>query len=89
MNARIRSRHCDKENAHWHKVVGESAYCNTHVHGGVAAVSSAQLGIPRAWAVPYKLDVPSMWAISERTLEVVDRGVASEGNSCREVYPKL
>jgi len=30
-----------------------------------------------------------MWAISGRTLEVVDRGVASEGNSCREVYPKL
>ena len=56
---------------------------------GVAAVSSAQLGIPRAWAVPHKLDVPSMWAISERTLEVVDRGVAFEGNSCREVYPKL
>jgi hypothetical protein len=44
-------------------------------------MSLTQLSVPSAWAAPNELDVPSVWAASQQTLEVVDQGVASEGNS--------
>jgi hypothetical protein len=47
-------------------------------------VSPTQLSVPSAWVVLYELDVPSVWAINQQTLEVVYHGVAPEGNSCRE-----
>jgi hypothetical protein len=51
-------------------------------------VSPTQLGVPSERAVPYELDLPSVFVVSQQTLEVVDHGVAPEGDSRREAYPK-
>jgi hypothetical protein len=51
-------------------------------------VIPTQLSVPLTWVAPYKLDVPSVWAVSQQTLELVDHGVAPEGNSRQEAYPK-
>jgi hypothetical protein len=66
MNAEKSSWHETKRMRVAHKVVSESACCSAHARR-VAAVSPTQLGVPSAWAV------------SQQTLEVVDHGVAPQG----------
>jgi hypothetical protein len=44
-------------------------------------MSPTQLSVPCAWAAPYEFDVPSVWLVSQQILDVVNHGVALEGNS--------